>query len=82
MQGEGIIGLSRALVYAGSRNILVSLWSVSDQSTSDLMVDFYDYFLSDKDDFSTSLRKAKLKMISKESYSNPYYWAPVILIGK
>jgi len=44
-KGEGIIGFSRALLYAGTNNIIVSLWKVSDNSTSDLMIDFYDDFL-------------------------------------
>ena len=40
-KGEGVIGLSRALVYAGAKNIIVSFWSVADESTAQLMTDFY-----------------------------------------
>jgi len=83
-KGEGIIGLTRALLYAGSKNIIVSLWPVSDQSTSDLMIYFYKNLLDEKKDQSYSqwLRQAKLKMINEGKYSNPFYWSPFILVGK
>jgi CHAT domain-containing protein len=81
-KGEGVIGLSRALVYAGARNIVVSFWSVADQSTADLMRDFYAQQLQgNSTDFGRDLRAAKLNLIKKGQYSAPYYWAPFILIG-
>jgi CHAT domain-containing protein len=81
--GEGIIGLSRSLTYAGAKNQIVSLWQVADQSTAELMIDFYKVHLglSDPLPYSESLQKAKLKMIQSEKFSFPYYWAPFILIG-
>jgi len=78
-KGEGIIGLSRALVYAGAENIIVSLWKVADNSTSKLMTDFYSNLGSLN--YNQSLRNAKLDM-QKGAYSHPFYWAPFILIGK
>jgi CHAT domain-containing protein/Tfp pilus assembly protein PilF len=83
-KGEGIIGLTRALLYAGTKNIIVSLWQVADQSTSDLMVDFYKSLLNQRanSSYSQSLRTAKLKMISEGKYAHPMYWSPFILVGK
>ncbi len=88
-KGEGVIGLTRALLYAGTNNIIVSLWSVNDNSTSKLMIDFYDNLLSEKpvrssrlEKFSKHLSKAKRKMIDEGQYSHPYYWSPFILIGE
>ncbi|MFN0048687.1 MAG: CHAT domain-containing protein [Cytophagales bacterium] len=82
-KGEGIIGLSRALLYAGAKNIVVSLWTVSDESTSKLMVDFYaDLLKNEHPDYSRSLREAKLQLIADKNTANPYYWAPFVLIGK
>lgn len=83
-KGEGIIGLTRALLYAGSKNIIVSLWPVSDNSTSALMIDFYKNLLNGKkrESYSQWLREAKLKMIEEGKYSNPFYWSPFILVGK
>lgn len=81
-KGEGVIGLSRALVYAGARSIIVSFWNVADASTSQLMRDFYSQLLTNNNnDFSSALRVSKLKMIKGKSYSAPYYWAPFVIIG-
>lgn len=88
-KGEGIIGLSRALLYAGSKNIIVSLWKVSDISTTELMIDFYSYLLKESDTFSDKmpifsdkLYQAKINMIDNEKYAHPFFWSPFILIGK
>lgn len=81
-KGEGVIGLSRALVYAGAKNIVVSFWSVADESTAQLMTDFYRQMLQDPNNsHSQNLRKAKLNLIKTEKYRSPYYWAPFVLIG-
>lgn len=81
-KGEGVIGLSRALVYAGARSIIVSFWNVLDASTSQLMTDFYDNLLSkNQQDFSAALRSSKLKMIEEKTYAAPYYWAPFVILG-
>jgi len=81
-KGEGVIGLSRAFVYAGAQHIIVSFWSVADESTSILMQDFYRQTLESKSaNFSEPLRKAKINLIKNEKYAAPYYWAPFVLIG-
>jgi CHAT domain-containing protein len=81
-KGEGVIGLSRALVYAGAKNIIVSFWSVADESTSELMQNFYKELLNKNNgNYTASLRNAKLSLIASEKYAAPYYWAPFILIG-
>lgn len=80
-KGEGVIGLSRALVYAGAKNIMVSFWSVADESTAVLMTDFYKLLLEKPAiNYSENLRAAKLNMINSK-FASPYYWAPFILIG-
>ncbi len=87
MKGEGIIGLSRALLYAGTNNIIVSLWKVSDISTSKLMIDFYDNFLQGKYNndlrfkYAQYLQQAKLKMIKENKFGHPFFWSPFILVG-
>ena len=82
-KGEGVIGLSRALTYAGAKNIVVSFWSVADESTSKLMTDFYTNLLGTKSiHFNRSLQQAKLKMSKTIEYSNPFFWAPFVLLGK
>ncbi len=85
-QGEGVIGLGRSLIYAGAKNIVCSLWQVSDISTSALMINFYTNLLkaSKKEQmaFTDKLHNAKLKMISEEKFAHPYFWSPFIIIGK
>ncbi|MCD4792544.1 MAG: CHAT domain-containing protein [Bacteroidales bacterium] len=89
-EGEGVIGLTRALLYAGSKNIIVSLWQVSDESTNQLMVDFYSNFLNKKTPplkgaggmFAEHLSKSKLKLIKEGKYAHPFFWSPFVLIGK
>ncbi len=81
-KGEGVIGLSRALVYAGAKNLLVSFWKVEDESTAMLMKDFYQRILkTPSPDYSSSLREAKSALLKSEKYSAPFYWAPFVLIG-
>ena len=82
--GEGLMGLSRALLYAGAKNLVVSLWQVSDNSTAELMLGFYRDMLKNKQkaEYAVSLREAKLKMIKEGKYAHPFYWSPFILIGR
>jgi len=80
-KGEGVIGLSRALIYAGSQNLIVSFWSVADESTALLMTDFYTYHLQQKMSFRKALQQSKIKMMDDGKFNSPYYWAPFVLIG-
>ena len=81
-KGEGVIGLSRALVYAGANNIMVSYWSVADASTAELMTDFYRILLAQESpNFRKALQAAKCNMINNGKFASPYYWAPFVLIG-
>jgi CHAT domain-containing protein/tetratricopeptide (TPR) repeat protein len=79
--GEGVIGLTRALLYAGAQNVVVSFWKVSDASTADLMGPFYQGLLEGQDK-AQALRAAKLALIRQGKYDQPFYWAPFILVGK
>lgn len=79
--GEGVIGISRAMIYAGADNLIVSLWAVNDIATKYLMIAFYNDLLKNKNQkkYSKSLRFAKLEMIKQGLI--PYFWSPFILIG-
>ncbi len=82
-KGEGIVGLSRALLYAGAKNLIVSLWQVADQSTAELMIQFYQNQLNNSGSgISEALREAKLSMLASEDFKHPYYWGPFILVGR
>jgi CHAT domain-containing protein/Flp pilus assembly protein TadD len=78
--GEGVVGLSRAFMYAGTDTVLVSLWSVADESTYKLMVKFFDGLKNGKDKM-TALKEAK-SYLRNNGYDNPFYWASFILMGE
>ncbi|MBA3322750.1 MAG: CHAT domain-containing protein [Pyrinomonadaceae bacterium] len=82
-RGEGVIGLTRAFMYAGAPTVGVSLWSVADRSTADLMTDFYKRLLAKQpaSNASAAMRAARLNMIAGKKYSEPFYWAPFVLVG-
>ncbi len=77
-KGEGVAGMARAFLFAGADSLVVSLWSVADVETRDLMVSFYKKLLSGTDR-ETALRESKREMIAKGLH--PFYWAPFIYIG-
>jgi CHAT domain-containing protein len=82
-RGEGVIGLTRAFMYAGAPTVGVSLWSVADKSTADLMTDFYKRLLAAPDASPTaSMRSAQIAMIAGKKYAAPFYWAPFVLVGE
>jgi len=81
-RGEGVIGLSRAFMYAGATTVGVTLWSVADKPTAELMTDFYQRLLGPNPSPSDAIREAQLAMISGKKYSAPFYWAPFVLVGE
>lgn len=83
VDGEGLIGLSRAFFYAGARSVIMSLWAVNDRSTASLMERFYYYLCQGKKE-SEALRFAKLELLKGgiQSLQHPYHWAPFVLMGK
>jgi CHAT domain-containing protein/lipopolysaccharide biosynthesis regulator YciM len=80
VNGEGLVGVTRALLYAGAHSVVVSLWNVDDASTPDLMLSFYRHLDEDLDK-AESLRLAKLEMI-RRGHAHPFQWAPFVLIGE
>jgi CHAT domain-containing protein/tetratricopeptide (TPR) repeat protein len=81
-RGEGVIGLARAFMYAGAPAVGVSLWSVADRSTAELMPDFYKRYLAAGGRApAAALRAAQQQMIAGKRYSAPFYWAPFVLVG-
>ena len=79
ISGDGVIGLSRSLISAGVPSVLVSLWSVPDAPTAELMTEFYQN-LQNNPDKATALRQAMLKIMKQ--HPNPRDWAAFTLIGE
>ncbi len=74
------LGLSGAALQANARSALGSLWSVSDQATSQLMQEFYRARLQGKNK-AEALRQAQLGLLQQAEFSQPFYWAAFILVG-
>ena len=78
-EGDELVGLTRGLLYAGARSLLLSLWEVDDRSTSEFMKEFYLQLRTQPrkiDAFQAATRKIR------ERYPHPYHWAPFKLIGR
>ncbi len=78
--GDGVYGLRRALVIAGSQSQLLSLWLVADEGTKDLMVEYYQKIKAGKGRHE-ALREVQLEFLKDDKYSHPYYWASFIPSG-
>ncbi|MBI2297438.1 MAG: CHAT domain-containing protein, partial [Armatimonadetes bacterium] len=80
---EGVVGLTRAFIYAGTPSVIVSLWSVSDESTAALMTELYRQLQAGKSK-DEALRQAQLALLhdaAHPEWSQPYYWAAFELVG-
>jgi CHAT domain-containing protein/tetratricopeptide (TPR) repeat protein len=82
VKGEGLIGLTRAFIYAGSSMVAVSLWKVRDKSTSELMLRFYRSLANGNLNKAAALRQAQMTMIRRTAFAHPYHWAGFVLIGR
>jgi len=82
LRGEGLVGMTRAFLYAGARSVVVSLWNVGDRSTADFMRSFYRGLEAGHSP-ATSLRQAKLDFLGAERADRQWVrrWAPFILVG-
>jgi CHAT domain-containing protein len=83
IKGEGLMGLMRAFICAGTPSVLVSLWKVDDEAAADQMVRFYQSLLKGRAqgrfNKAQALRQARLNTIRRGSV--PYFWAPFVLVG-
>ena len=80
-KAEGVASLGSAFLAAGASSVTVSLWHVADNSTAELMEEFYKNLVKGKTK-SESLAAARSALYSKEYVNhNPYFWAPFVLTG-
>jgi CHAT domain-containing protein/Tfp pilus assembly protein PilF len=82
ISGEGLVGLTRGFMYAGSSRVVASLWSVNDQATSQLMSWFYKALQIDKMRPAAALRSAQIQMWKRDRWKSPYYWAAFQIQGE
>jgi CHAT domain-containing protein len=82
IRGEGLVGLTRGFMYAGTPRVLASLWNVNDESTAILMTDFYKAMLEQNLSPAAALRAAQIRMLQNPQWQSPYYWAAFTLQGE
>ena len=82
VKGEGLVGLTRGFMYAGSPRVVVSLWSVNDEATAELMTRFYRGMLKEGLRPAKALQAAQVSMLKEKRYSAPFYWAAFTLQGE
>jgi CHAT domain-containing protein len=81
VRGEGVQGFGRALLSAGARTTVTTLWRVADQPTAELMKQFY-FALGQGKPRAEALRQAKLKFLySGTALQHPRHWAAFVLSG-
>ena len=81
-RGEGVTGLTRAFMYAGSPAVVVSLWSVDDEGTMELMKRLYGNILEKRLSKERSLRDSKLDMLKNTKFRHPFFWGAFVIYGE
>ncbi|MCB0620683.1 MAG: CHAT domain-containing protein, partial [Saprospiraceae bacterium] len=82
VEGEGVMNLARGFAYAGCPSIVMSLWAVSDQASSTLMLEYYRRLLEGESK-TAALQQAQLSYLQNQipSKMHPSYWAPFVQVG-
>ena len=82
LKGEGLIGLTRGFMHAGSPRVVASLWRVEDLGTSTLMKRFYQHMARGNMSPTSALRQAQIEMLRHKRWNSPYFWAGFVLQGE
>ena len=77
--GDELIGLARGFFAAGSPSLLISLWTVDDDATAELMTEFYQH-LQQTGSPAAALRQAQLRVMATKPH--PFFWSPFVLVGR
>lgn len=75
LSGEGVTGLDHAFFRAGAQRVVSTIWSVDDETSEELMKEFYWSILRDELDPAEALRRSQLKLLLNPRTASPYYWA-------
>ncbi|MBU7586654.1 MAG: CHAT domain-containing protein [Nostoc sp. TH1S01] len=75
------LGLAGFALRSGAKSTVASLWSVSDESTSQLMKEFYHQLSNPKLNKAEALQQAQLKLMANPLYKHPYFWSSFVLVG-
>ena len=82
IKGEGLIGLTRGFMHAGTPRVIASLWKVDDEATSELMRRFYGHVFRNSTTIGQALRQAQLEVSRQPRWRAPYFWAGFVIEGE
>jgi len=82
IKGEGLVGLTRGFMYAGSPRVVASLWRIDDRATAEIMRRFYESMLKDGLPPAAALRAAQVSMVREKRWQSPHFWAAFTLQGE
>jgi CHAT domain-containing protein/Tfp pilus assembly protein PilF len=77
--GDELLGLTRGFLSAGSPSVMMSLWTIDDEATAELMVKFYEELAQTKSP-AAALRTAQTKLLQQRPH--PFFWSPFVLVGR
>ena len=77
--GEELMGLARGFLSAGSPTVMMSLWTIDDEATAELMATFYEELAGTKSP-AAALRAAQVKLLKQRPH--PFFWSPFVLVGR
>lgn len=75
------LGLAGIAIKAGARSALATLWFVSDEASSALVVEFYRQLKNTSHSKAMALREAQLKLMENQDFQHPIYWSPFLLLN-
>ncbi len=78
---QAALGLAGVAVRSGARSTLATLWSIQDDSTAELMTQFYRALQTPEITKAKALREAQLKLLRNPQYQHPFYWSAFVLVG-
>lgn len=78
--GDDWVGLTRAFLHAGARNVVATLWPVQDLATAALMERFYEGFAGEADP-AKALAQAQRALLAESATAHPFYWAGFVAVG-
>jgi CHAT domain-containing protein len=77
--GDELMGLTRGFLSAGSPTVMMSLWTVDDEATTELMTSFYSELVG-SGSCAAALRAAQIKLLNERPH--PFFWSPFVLAGR
>jgi CHAT domain-containing protein len=88
--GEGFAGLARSFMYAGARNLMVTLWSVDSGATESVVTGMFERIAGQISAPGPALSASKRVLMHSErpagksgrmSLAHPFFWGPFVLVG-